>query len=65
MAKNMFPMKTGGNLLNKIIGTVIVLSVLALVIEHPADAAHAVTGLFRTIDHVIDGVSDFLRKLSA
>jgi len=38
MAKNMLPMKTGGAL-GKVMSVLITLAVLALIVQHPADAA--------------------------
>jgi hypothetical protein len=61
MAKNsMLPMKTGGGMLGKVIGTVVCLAVVALVVKHPADAAGWVTGGLHVAGSVIDGVSTFL-----
>ncbi|TVT50719.1 hypothetical protein FNH05_15240 [Amycolatopsis rhizosphaerae] len=60
MAKNPYPvMNTGGGLLPKVIGTLVLIAVLTLVIKYPADAAHWVRGL----GHVIDGLVAFLRAL--
>ena len=62
MAKNSFPVKTGGAI-GKVIGLLITVAVLALVIKHPADAATWVTSMFRVLGAVIDGISEFLRKV--
>lgn len=62
MAKNALPMKTGGAL-GKVIGLLVVCAVLALVIKHPSDAATWVTGAFRWLGTVIDGISAFLRAV--
>lgn len=63
MAKNAFPMKTGGAV-SKVVGLLVALAVIALVIKHPAESADTVTGLFRAIGAVIDGIGAFLRELS-
>lgn len=62
MAKNAFPMKTGGAV-GKVVGLLVVCAVLALVIKHPSDAATWVTGAFRWLGTVIDGISAFLRAV--
>lgn len=63
MAKNMFPVKSGG-VLGKTVTLLTALAILALVIKHPAETADTVTGLFRAIGSVIDGIGAFLRELS-
>jgi hypothetical protein len=63
MAKNAFPMKTGGAL-GKMVAFLVALAVIALVIKHPAESADTVTGLFRAVGAVIDGIGAFLRELS-
>jgi hypothetical protein len=62
MAKNAFPMKTGGAV-SKVVGLLVVCGVLALVIKHPSDAATWVTGAFQWLGTVIDGISAFLREV--
>jgi hypothetical protein len=63
MAKNAFPMKTGGAL-GKMVAFLVALAIIALVIKHPAESADTVTGLFRAVGAVIDGIGAFLRELS-
>jgi hypothetical protein len=63
MAKTAFPMKTGGAL-GKTVALLIALAILALVIKHPAESADTVTGLFRAVGAVIDGIGAFLQELS-
>lgn len=60
---NMLPMKTGGGLLGKVIGAVVLLAVLSLVIKHPADAAGWITGVWHVGSRVVDGLSTFLQTL--
>jgi hypothetical protein len=64
MAKNAFPMKTGGAL-GKIVSVVVVLAVLTLVVKHPADTAHWVVGVFHMIGNAIDAISTFLQKATS
>lgn len=64
MAKSAFPMKTGSGLLAKVVGALVAVTVVALVVKHPADAASAVTGLFHLVSHVVDGVSSFLGQIA-
>lgn len=63
MAKNAFPMKTGGGVLGKVVGLLVALAVLALVVKHPSDAATWVTSAFHLFGGMIDGVSAFLKEV--
>ena len=64
MAKSAFPMKTGSGLLSKLIGTLIVIAILAMVIKEPANAASFVTGAFHLASGAIDGISTFLSQIA-
>ncbi|QYN23134.1 hypothetical protein [Amycolatopsis sp. DSM 110486] len=64
MAKNPFSLKTGGGILKKVAGVVIVLAALALVINHPHDAAGMVTSATDKGGGIIDSVAKFFRDLS-
>lgn len=60
MAKNAFPgMKTGGGVMSKVVGTLVLIAVLVTVVKYPADAASWVRGL----GTVIDGLVTFIRAL--
>jgi hypothetical protein len=60
MAKNAIPgLKTGGGVMSKVIGTVVVLAILVIVVKHPSDAANFVKAVFGWIDQV----ATFLREL--
>lgn len=61
MARNMTPMKTGGGVLGKLVGVLIVLAMVALVVGHPADAATWVVGVVHLLGRVVGGFSTFLR----
>ncbi|HEY2079103.1 MAG TPA: hypothetical protein VGH53_22460 [Streptosporangiaceae bacterium] len=61
MAKNMMPMKAGGGALGKVISLLVVLAVLALVVQHPADAAGWAIGAVHLIGRIISGIGAFLR----
>ncbi|MBN6036237.1 hypothetical protein [Amycolatopsis sp. 195334CR] len=52
--------ETGGGILPKIIGTVVLLALAALVVKHPGPTAEWVKDLFAWATSVIDGVSAFL-----
>ncbi|WP_410601570.1 hypothetical protein [Amycolatopsis sp. lyj-90] len=66
MAKSNFPvMKSGGGIAWKAVGLIILLAIGAMIVQYPADSAGWVTGLFRGIGAVIDGVVSFLRALSS
>jgi hypothetical protein len=62
MAKNMLPMKTGGAL-GKVVSVLITLAVLALIVQHPADAATWAISIVRLLGRVISGFSTFLRNV--
>ncbi len=62
MAKNMLPMKTGGAL-GKVMSVLITLAVLALIVQHPADAATWAISVVRLLGRVISGISTFLRNV--
>jgi hypothetical protein len=62
MAKNMLPMKTGGAL-GKVMSVLITLAVLALIVQHPADAATWAISIVRLLGRVISGISTFLRNV--
>lgn len=63
MAKNPFGIKTGGGIVKKIVGVVIVLAVLALVIKHPHDAAGMVNTAKDNGGGINDSVVEFFRAL--
>ncbi|WP_103347968.1 hypothetical protein [Amycolatopsis sp. CA-128772] len=63
MSKNPFGIKTGGGIVKKIVGVVIVLAVLALVIKHPHDAAGMVNTAKDNGGGIIDSVAQFFRDL--
>jgi hypothetical protein len=63
MSKNPFGIKTGGGIVKKIVGVVIVLAVLALVINHPHDAAGMVNTATDKGGGIIDSVAQFFRDL--
>ncbi len=64
MARNAIPgLKTGGGILSKLIGTVVVLAILVMVVKHPNDAANFAKTLFGGLEAVIDGVVGFFRAL--
>lgn len=62
MARNMLPMKTGGAL-GKVMSVLITLAVLALIVQHPADAATWAISIVRLLGRVISGISTFLRNV--
>jgi len=64
MARNAIPgLKTGGGILSKMIGTVVVLAILVIVVKHPGDAANFVKTVFGGLGAVVDGVVGFFRAL--
>ncbi|MCO1581232.1 hypothetical protein M8C13_36330 [Crossiella sp. SN42] len=64
MARNSFPgMKTGGGLLPKLIGLLVLIAVGVLIVRYPGDSAGWVSGVFSGGRDVVDGIAVFLRKL--
>jgi hypothetical protein len=64
MAKNTIPgLKTGGGILSKAIGTVVVLAILVVVVKYPSDAASLVKTVFAGLGTLIDGLVSFFRAL--
>lgn len=61
MARNMLPMKAGGGIAGKVIAALVALAVLALVVQHPGDAAGWVVGAVHLAGKVINGIVAFLR----
>jgi hypothetical protein len=61
--QSMFPMKTGGGLLSKIVWLVVVLAVLMLIIHNPSEAAGWASGLFHLGGQIVNGLAAFLRNL--
>jgi hypothetical protein len=57
MAKNSFPgMKTGGGVVSKVIGLVVLGVVLALIVKYPGGSAHFVKTLFSAANTFIDSL---------
>lgn len=64
MARNVIPgMRTGGGVMPKVIGGVVVLAILVIVVKHPTDAASFTKTLFSGLGAVIDGLVSFFRSL--
>ncbi|MGO1055604.1 hypothetical protein [Crossiella sp. CA198] len=65
MARNSFPgMKAGGGLVPKLVGTLLLVAVLVLIVNHPSDSAGWVSGVAGGVGDVVDGVATFLRSLT-
>jgi hypothetical protein len=56
-------MKTGGGVLGKLIGTLIVLAVITLIVKHPTDSATWLTSIFHMLGQAVDGIAGFLHDL--
>lgn len=61
MAKNAFPLKTGGGTVPKLIGWLVVGGLLVLIVKDPIDAASWAHGLAGLIGTAIDSMATFLR----
>lgn len=60
MARNTIPgIQTGGGIMSKVVGTLVLIAVVVVVVKYPADAASWVRGL----GTVIDGLVSFIRAL--
>lgn len=66
MAKNeMMPMPSGGgSVLPKLIGTAVVLALVAMVIKQPAATADWVGGIFNWAIGAVEGISEFFQQLT-
>lgn len=66
MAKQGFPtMKTGGGALPKVIGTLVVFAVLALVVKQPVEAAHLAKNLGGMLLGAVDGMATFINQTAS
>lgn len=64
MAKSAIPMpKAGGGAVPKLLGVLVLIAIVAMVVQHPADSAHWVSQTMGTLGHVIDGLATFLRAV--
>lgn len=65
MAKNnMFPTRTGGGVLGKVIWLLIGLAVLMLIVRNPVDAAGWASGVFHLAGEAVNGIAAFLKNLA-
>lgn len=55
----------GGKFLPKLISTLVLLAVLALVIKHPTDAANMVTALWAAGASAVDGLATFFQAVGS
>lgn len=61
---SMIPMPTGGrSVVPKIVGALVFVSLLAIVVKHPADAATWMKALFAWLGGVVDGLVTFAQHL--
>lgn len=64
MAKSSVPMaKSGNSALSKLVSAVVLVALVALVVKHPVDAAHATTGGFNALADIVDGLTTFLQQV--
>jgi hypothetical protein len=63
MAGNQVIPTSGGKFLPKLIGTLVVLAVLALVIKHPTSAASSVNSLWTAGTGAVDGLAAFFQAV--
>lgn len=65
MPKNNLVPTGGTSVMPKVIGTLVVLGLLAVVVKHPGDAAAWVTGMAAWLESVVDGVAEFFRLVGS
>lgn len=64
MAKQTFPgIKAGSGLVPKLVGTLVVVAILAVVVKHPGDAATWVKQVGSWAGEAIDGIAAFFRMV--
>lgn len=65
MAKSQFPMmKSGGSgVLPKVVGTLVLLAVLAMVVKHPVESAHGFSAALAGLGSVAEAFSTFLSQV--
>jgi hypothetical protein len=61
----MYPMRTGGGFLRKLVVVLVIGAALMLVVKSPADAASWVRGIGHLAANAIDGLTLFLRHVLA
>lgn len=65
MAKNTIPVPTGSSgVLPKLIGTLVVIALLVIVVQHPGEAASWTKALFSGLGAVVDGIVSFIRQVA-
>ncbi|OXM70728.1 MULTISPECIES: hypothetical protein [Amycolatopsis] len=63
---NMIPLpSSGGSILPKLIGGLVILATLAIVIKRPSDAATWVRAAIGSATDAIDGVATFFRQVAS
>lgn len=63
--QQMIPMAgAGGRFMPKVIGTLVLLAVLALVIKHPTEAAAAAHTIWSAGASIVDGLAAFFQAVS-
>lgn len=62
--QQIIPTAGGGKFLPKLIGTLVLLAVLALIIKHPTSAAASVDSLWTAGASVVDGLATFFQAVS-
>jgi hypothetical protein len=65
MAKSALPAVAGRGLASKVGTALVLLSIGALVIKYPHDAAHLVVGAWNLASNIISGIVMFLRSVSS
>ncbi|MGB3439045.1 MAG: hypothetical protein WBA97_09875 [Actinophytocola sp.] len=64
MAKSRLPLPTGNSTAKKLLVTVVLIALVAVVVRYPADAASAAIGVGRAASAVVDGFATFFRVLA-
>ena len=57
------PVPSDSGLLRKVVGAAVAVTIVVIVVKHPADAASAATSAAGFVGGVIDGLWSFVRQL--
>lgn len=64
MARKTVLPTTGGKVLPKLISSLIVVALLAIVIKHPSDAATWAKGFVSWLEGAVDGIATFFQRVA-
>lgn len=62
--KSQIPMTSGGGVVSKLVGTAVIIAVVAFIVKHPVEAAHDTSVGFSALGDVVYSLMTFLQQLS-